>query len=239
MTTVTSLSRLCVSIARRTVDEALPAATAAGRTADMIEIRLDALRDRNTAMAAVNSLPAAVATPLLFTNRAAWEGGEAREPEQQRLAPLLAALADNRAWVDIELRTAPDLRRQVIAAARRESADDSRVIVSWHDFAATPDAATLRAILREQHESGADVGKMVTMARSPLDVLRVLALQEQAAELDFPLIAFCMGESGKISRLATCLLGGFMTYAAEDDGAATAPGQLPASTLRQLEQLLQ
>lgn len=214
----------------------------------MVEIRLDALSDRSTTMEAVQSLPAAVQAPLLFTNRPQWEGGEAGEPEEQRLAPLLAALAADRAWVDIELRTAPDLRRQVIEAARREStggqrlASDqlqpdgtSRVIVSWHDFTGTPDTAALRAILREQYESGADVGKMVTMAHCPLDVLRALALLEQAAELNFPLIVFCMGDQGKISRLATCLLGGFMTYAAEEGGSATAPGQLPASKLRQLE----
>ncbi|ADH84727.1 type I 3-dehydroquinate dehydratase [Desulfurivibrio alkaliphilus] len=289
MTPATIASRICVSIARRSLGEFPPAAATAARGAELVEIRLDALSDRSTTMEAVQSLPTAVQAPLLFTNRPQWEGGEAREPEEQRLAPLLAALAADRAWVDIELRTAPDLRRQVIEAARRgstggrrlfwthdpdradganktgkpdkvgqpdkvdrsgnaEKAENlaaqnifstSRVIVSWHDFTGTPDAAALRAILREQYESGADMGKMVTMAHSPLDVLRALALLEQAAELNFPLIVFCMGDRGKISRLATCLLGGFMTYAAEDGGSATAPGQLPASKLRQLENLLQ
>lgn len=253
MPSSTTFSRLCVSIARPTTAAVLGAAADAARLADMVEVRLDALSDRTTTLAAVNTLLPAITTPLLFTNRPAWEGGAAQGPEEQRLAPLLAALADGRAWVDIELRTAPELRRQVIAAARRATtagarltraagnAGDGRVIVSWHNFDTTPDAATLNTILREQYDSGADVGKIVTMAGSDRDVLRVLALQEQAAELDFPLIAFCMGEIGRISRLASCHLGGYMTYAAEAAGAggtATAPGQLPATVLREMEQLL-
>ena len=42
-------------------------------------------------------------------------------------------------------------------------------------------------------EQGADIGKIVTTAKDYVDVLHVLSLQEKAAELDFPLIAFCMG----------------------------------------------
>ena len=39
---------------------------------------------------------------------------------------------------------------------------------------------------------------------------------------------------GMISRVATADLGGYMTYAAPDNGPATAPGQLPASSLRRI-----
>jgi 3-dehydroquinate dehydratase type I len=55
-----------------------------------------------------------------------------------------------------------------------------------------------------------------------------------AAENNFPLIAFCMGAIGKISRLATIKLGGYMTYAAPDEGKETAPGQMPVSVLRDM-----
>ena len=60
----------------------------------------------------------------------------------------------------------------------------------------------------------------------------MLNLQDEAATLGFPLIAFCMGRAGMISSIATLELGGFMTYAAPDNGPVTAPGQLPASVLR-------
>jgi 3-dehydroquinate dehydratase-1 len=77
------------------------------------------------------------------------------------------------------------------------------------------------------------VGKIVTMANSYEDVLRVLNLQTIAVENNFPLIAFCMGRMGMVSRLSTLRLGGFMTYAAPDDGGdESAPGQMEVSTLR-------
>jgi 3-dehydroquinate dehydratase len=42
-----------------------------------------------------------------------------------------------------------------------------------------------------------------------------------------------MGEEGKLSRITTLLLGGFMTYAALDEQQATAPGQLPVLQLKE------
>ena len=70
------------------------------------------------------------------------------------------------------------------------------------------------------------------MAHDYPDVLRVLHLQCQAKALGFPLIAFCMGEQGKLSRIITLLLGGYMTYAAPDEQQATAPGQLSVRRLK-------
>jgi 3-dehydroquinate dehydratase-1/3-dehydroquinate dehydratase/shikimate dehydrogenase len=86
--------------------------------------------------------------------------------------------------------------------------------------------------LQEQYRSNASIGKIVTMAQTFQDVLRVLDLQAEAAEIGLPLIAFCMGPVGVISRVATLGLGGFMTYAAADGNLGTAPGQLTISSLR-------
>ena len=133
------------------------------------------------------------------------------------------------------MKTAFDLRQEVIARAVEQQ---TQVIVSWHNFDETPSADKLEEIFNEQYASGARIGKIVTMAKTSEDVLRVLSLQLLAAEKDFPLIAFCMGRAGIISRLATLELGGYMTYAAPDSGQATAPGQLQVSTLRTILQTL-
>jgi 3-dehydroquinate dehydratase type I len=85
--------------------------------------------------------------------------------------------------------------------------------------------------------SGAHVGKIVTTAQTANDVLRVLALQQEARAAGFPLTAFCMGEAGRISRLATLYLGGYMSYACLNEAQATAPGQLSVHRLRQLIQV--
>jgi len=108
----------------------------------------------------------------------------------------------------------------------------TKLICSWHNFTLTPSASELEAILGQQIASGAHIGKIVTMAEDSRDVLRVLNLPPLAAEHGFPLIAFCMGEAGMISRAATLFLGGYMTYAAPDSGKGSAPGQLPVSAMR-------
>jgi 3-dehydroquinate dehydratase len=43
-----------------------------------------------------------------------------------------------------------------------------------------------------------------------------------------------MGSRGRISRLATIKLGGYMTYAAPDGGKETAPGQIPVSVMSEM-----
>lgn len=246
--------RLCVSLAQPGLEELLSAAAQAAPLADVLEIRLDALAAESATMA-VKRLTTELAGPLLFTNRPRWEGGAGDVPEERRLEPLLAALEAGAAYVDIELRAGARAHRQLLAAADRcrtaasDAADPGRettaiparsgqLIVSWHDFDTTPESTELAEIVRRQQDSGAAIGKLVTMAHTPGQVRRVLNLLEVAEDLNFPLIAFSMGTAGLISRLATCHLGGYMTYAAAGDGQATAPGQLPAVRLRQIEQLL-
>ena len=133
--------------------------------------------------------------------------------------------------MDIELRTNAALRSRLIGAARDRGA---RVIVSSHDFAGTPPAATLLATLHQMRASGADLGKIVTTATNADEALRVLAVQWEAKTLHFPLSAFAMGEPGRITRLASLYLGGAMTYASLDEHQATAPGQLSVRHLRAL-----
>jgi 3-dehydroquinate dehydratase-1/3-dehydroquinate dehydratase/shikimate dehydrogenase len=87
-------------------------------------------------------------------------------------------------------------------------------------------------------DKGAHIAKIVTMAHDFHDVLRVLSLQEEAARMDIPLIAFCMGQPGVISRVATVELGGYMTYCAVSESEATAPGQLSVAVLRQIDGLM-
>jgi 3-dehydroquinate dehydratase type I len=87
--------------------------------------------------------------------------------------------------------------------------------------------------------SGAHIGKIVSTAHSPADVLRILQLQEQAGEAGFPLCCFCMGDPGRISRFATMYLGGYMTYGAVSEQQATAPGQLSVERLHALCRLFE
>jgi len=226
---MTALGKICVSIAERDPRRALELALASVPVADVLEIRLDVLERPDFAqfLAGVSDVP------LLFTCRPDWEGGAFSGSEEERLQILAEAALAGGAYIDVELRSPEPLRSALI---RQAQAVGAKVIVSWHDFKTTASAQALQSIVQDEYRSGADLGKIVTLARDFADVLRVLGLQELAAEVGFPLCAFCMGEVGKISRVATLELGGAMTYAAPDQGAPAAPGQLPVSALRRIRE---
>jgi len=215
---------VCVSIACDSVAEALETARQSESHADVIEIRLDRLAEP-----AIDPFVAGLGKPLLFTNRPLWEGGGFAGPEGERVELLLRAIKSGCALVDLELKTAPELKADVLDVLLKHP--QTALIISWHDFTGTPAGEELGVILQQQMDSGAHIGKIVTTANDYKDILRILNLQVIAAENNFPLIAFCMGRAGMISRLATLKLGGYMTYAAPDNGRETAPGQLPASLL--------
>lgn len=215
---------ICVAVAAPDTDSALAAIRPVRHEVDVAEIRIDAMREVSLAR-----LSRQAGIPLLITNRPVWEGGACRASEEERLLPLLEAVEQEATFIDLELKTALPLRRRLL---KNISGSRTKLIISSHDFEQTPDAARLAETLRLQQQSGAHIGKIVTMAHDHLDVLRVLNLQCEAKELGFPLIAFCMGEQGKLSRIITLLLGGYMTYAAPDGQQATAPGQLTVRGLK-------
>jgi 3-dehydroquinate dehydratase I len=222
--------RICVSIGHETIDDVLAAADSVASRADVLEIRLDSL-----SVPAVSPFIDTLQIPLLFTNRPKWEGGRYGGLEDQRIATLVEAVEQNCAYVDLEL-MAPNLSHQRLLLALQDT--DTKLILSWHNFQETPGREELIRQLEMMQDKGADIGKIVTLAHSQRDVLRVLQLQEVAEELDFPLIAFCMGRPGVISRVATVELGGYMTYCAVSEDEATAPGQLSLANLNEIYSLM-
>ena len=218
--------RICVSIGRRDILSAVEAAKGIASLADVLEIRLDFLDNPS-----IPAFLSALHCPLLFTNRPTWEGGHYTGPEEERIELLAEAIVGGAAYVDLELQSPPTSLHRL----RSESAGSAtRLILSRHDFSGTPDREELVAWLQAMGEGGADIGKIVTTAHDHHDVLRVLHLQEEAAAMDLPLIAFCMGQPGMISRLATLELGGYMTYCAVDVKEATAPGQIAVTDLKRI-----
>ncbi len=215
--------KICISIAEESTEKALASARKMEKQADVLEIRLDSLPCPET-----TPFLEGLSTPLLFTNRPRWEGGHFSGEEKERIRPLLEAINKNTSFIDIELNTDSFYKEKVLSKARGKR---TKSIISWHNFQYTPPLEELYSILGRQMTSGADIGKIVTMARDPVDVLQVLYLQTKAHEKNFFLIAFCMGEAGRISRLATLELGGFMTYAAPGSLKNTAPGQLTVNEI--------
>jgi len=196
---------------------------------DVVEVRLDYM-----AKPEVEKCCSLVRSPLLFTHRPLWEGGHYSGTEPERLIPLVEAVRLGAAYVDLELRSEPALREQLLAELGEST---TRLIVSWHDFEGTPDQGELMNIFTRMQDSGADIGKIITTAHEESDMLRMFSLLERAQRAGFPLTAFCMGEIGRISRFAAPYLGSAMTYVAIDEEQATAPGQFSALHFNNLQTL--
>jgi 3-dehydroquinate dehydratase-1/3-dehydroquinate dehydratase/shikimate dehydrogenase len=226
-----STGLICVSVTANDGQGILDTVSPVLSLVDVVEIRLDTMLDPS-----MDGWIASIPKPVLVTNRPTWEGGQCTANEHDRIALLGAALRAGAQYVDLELKTAPDLRIQVQNLAREQGA---KVILSNHDFQSTPPLDRLRTTLQEMIACGADIGKIVTTATCPAETLRILSLQQEAMAADFPLSAFAMGAAGTISRLATLYLGGCMTYAAITAQQATAPGQLSVHDLHALKTILE
>lgn len=224
------LGKICVSLAGADAAVICEQARQVIDAVDVIEIRLDSMAEPEVAKCC-----SLLRKPLLFTNRPTWEGGQCATSEEERIAPLLEAVRLRVAYIDLELRAALAGRHRLLEAME---SSPTRMIISWHDFQGTPSAAELTGILHQMIASGAHIGKIVTTAHNPSDVLRVLTLLDQARAAGFCLSCFCMGVPGRISRLAMLYLGGYMTYACLNDEQATAPGQISAAKMRALTALL-
>ena len=141
---------------------------------------------------------------------------------------LRRALEAGATLVDLDRSTAPAVLGAVRDLARRLGRG---LIVSHHDFGGTPPAPALRGLVDDCFAKGADVAKLACQAATADDSRRVLALYEGETR---PLVAFCMGEAGRPSRLEALARGAPFMYGSAGAGRETAPGQVEASEMARL-----
>ena len=222
--------RICVPVVEATVNRARGRYQRAARKGLWTEIRLDYLEEPAPDLQKLfRSLPG----PVIATNRLAAEGGRWTGTEAGRLDFLSQALNLGVTCLDVELAADAGFRREVWARRGK-----TRLMLSWHDFAGTPDAARLEAVLDEMLASEADVVKLVALANDPADNLRMLSLIPRAQAQGKDVIAFCMGPLGKWSRIAAPLLGSWLTFAPFSKQGASAPGQLTVNDVKRVWQML-
>jgi 3-dehydroquinate dehydratase-1 len=201
--------------------------------ADAVEFRMDLASDPLDQLAGYDG-----DLPLVVTNRASWEGGEA--DGLGRYDALSTAIGHEAvAAVDVELAalrgTHPDPTEESHATALRAAAREAGVdvIASVHDFESTPEPAALADLLADAAGEG-DVGKLATTATAPADALAMIEATHEATAAGHRVATMCMGEPGRHTRAVTPVYGSKVGYAPVDPADATAPGQYPLATLREL-----
>jgi 3-dehydroquinate dehydratase/shikimate dehydrogenase len=207
---------ICVSIGRtRHKMVVLEHRALAERGAEMVELRIDWL----SRMPDFSRLLADRPTPCIVTCRRKSDRGRWRGTEEQRLALLRSAIVAGVEYVDLEDDVAGQIPRY----------GETKRIVSHHNFDETPQ--DLKAIHEQLCDCDPDIVKLVTMANSPSDIVRMLQLVDQA---DVPTIGFCMGELGVVSRILCGKYGSPFTYATFSTEREMGPGQLSFDVMRHI-----
>lgn len=140
---------------------------------------------------------------------------------------LVAAIEAGAKYVDVEV----DAPRSMAKRVRRAAMENGTVFIrSWHDFEGTAPLPALRSMVGKCLKEGAEIVKIVTMAQCAADAGNMMSLYDGAAPGS--LLAFCMGDYGRETRLGCLKKGAPYTYAALDAGDVAAPGQFTADEMR-------
>lgn len=218
-------ARICAVITEETSTAARAAMNRAAGVADMIELRLDYLRDFDfTNPDGLRELLRDKPLPVIITCRAVSEGGKQYVEDNARLRLLVEGARQLADYCDIEAAH--------YSEAVKLLPDLSRLILSYHNFDETP--AELDRIYDRITQHAAAIYKIAVRANSIADSPAVFRLLDRAQAEERKLIALSMQEPGLITRVLGPAAGSFLTYASIEQGRESAPGQLTCEQLRDL-----
>lgn len=201
-------AKLCVTVMADTMAE-LRTRRDQVRDADLIELRVDSVRDPSAAAALAGRRK-----PVIVTCRPKSDGGWFAGSEEERRTILSQALSLGAEYVDLEW--------QGSCAGLMQKTGGRRIVMSHHDFNGVP--ADLPELAQAMLASGAEVVKIAITAERLADCLTLRSVGQQTR---VPIALVAMGDAGIPSRVLASWIGSCWTYAG--DGAA--PGQISAQRM--------
>ena len=214
--------KTCASIAEKTPKRLKQTLTKALKKSDYAEIRFDFLNP--------NAVPDALQLirkdlrKCVCTLRPVSEGGKFSGSEKNRISIMKLIAEYNPFLLDIELNTLS--KNKNLRLYLKSTGTD--ILVSWHSFKQTPGISVLKKKLAQMKKFSNNI-KIVTMAKSVNDATRVLSLYKNN---NTKLIAFSMGNYGRISRILCLFLGSPYTYVSL--GKPIAPGQFSVDEVKSI-----
>ena len=214
--------KTCASIAEKTPKRLKQTLTKALKKSEYAEIRFDFLKP-NLVPDALQQIKKDL-RKCVCTLRPVSEGGKFSGSEKNRISIMKLIAEYNPFLLDVELNTLSknkNLRRYL-----KNTGTD--ILVSWHNFKQTPSNSALKKKLTQMKKISNNI-KIVTMAKSINDATQVLSLYKNN---NTKLIAFSMGNYGRISRILCLFLGSPYTYASL--GKPIAPGQFSVDEVKSI-----
>ncbi len=215
--------KTCVSIAEKSSHKVKQKLKDALEKSDYAEIRFDFLK--------IDEIPKTLEIikkdlkKVVCTLRPKSEGGKFEGGEKERIAVLKLIAEYNPFLLDIEFNTI----KKNIELAKYLKSTKTKLLISWHDFKKTPKFSELTNKMNQMAKFSDNV-KIVTTAKSTDDSTRVLRLYSKNPKTN--LIAFAMGDSGRISRILCLYLGSPYTYVSL--GKPIASGQFSVDKMKKI-----
>jgi 3-dehydroquinate dehydratase-1 len=233
---------VCAPLVGDTLDALVAECTiVAARKPDIIEWRVDffdAIDDAKEVVAAARRLKQiAGGIPILFTRRHEREGGEHIAIGEEEVVEVYRAVCASGAvdLVDFEMRNDP---QQVAAMRGIARSAGAALVLSFHDFGATPTVEEIVQKFEQAQSLGADVAKVAVMPHTQEDVLALLlATSRASARTQIPIVSMAMGPLGAVTRAGGWIFGSAMTFAI--GASSSAPGQMPIEDVRSVIAALQ
>jgi len=214
--------KTCASVAEKTPKRLKQTLTKALKKSDYAEIRFDFLNP-NLVPDALQQIKKDL-RKCVCTLRPVSEGGKFSGSEKNRISIMKLIAEYNPFLLDIELNSLSknkNLRRYLKSTG-------TDILLSWHNFKQTPDTSVLKKKLAQMKKFSNNI-KIVTTAKTVNDIPKILSLYDNK---NTRLIAFCMGDIGKISRLLSLFLGSPFTYVSL--GKPIAAGQLKLDEVKSM-----
>ncbi|MGI0009289.1 MAG: type I 3-dehydroquinate dehydratase [Nitrosopumilaceae archaeon] len=165
----------------------------------------------------------------ICTLRPRSEGGKFFGSEKDRISILKLIAEYNPYLLDVEFYT---IRKNKDLYQYLKKTKTS-LLVSWHDFKKTPDENLLKKRLRQMIKFSKNV-KIVTSAKTIGGSMKVLSLYKNLPK-NYRLIAFAMGDNGRMSRILCTQFGSPYTYVSL--GKPVAPGQFSLDEVKSIFKL--
>jgi len=214
--------KTCASVAEKTPKRLKQTLAKALKKSDYAEIRFDFLNP-NLVPDALQQIKKDL-RKCVCTLRPVSEGGKFSESEKNRISIMKLIAEYNPFLLDIELNSLS--KNKNLQRYLKNTGTD--ILVSWHNFKQTPDTSVLKKKLAQMKKFSNNI-KIVTMAKSVNDATRVLSLYKNN---NTKLIAFSMGNYGRISRILCLFLGSPYTYVSL--GKPVAPGQFSVDEVKSI-----
>ena len=210
---------ICSVVIGKTLDEFLKNLEEVQKVSDFIELRVDYIN--NFSIKDIDIIKKNTIKQNIFTCRSLAEGGNFNQNINllQDIIYKANELCFNHIDIEISLLDKVKFTKK-----------NSKIIGSYHNFNNTPNFDELLTIYNKIiNNKIVDIAKIATNVINDIDNINLVKLLINRKNI----IVLGMGEKGKITRIITPLLGGYLTFASVDKNIS-APGQISLYDLKKI-----